>query len=981
MSGKHANTAYPVQKRFDVLSSEPCAEAQNADMLVRANAVDSNKTRQMSYLSIANLASWSFDVGTGGLWWSSELDRLLNQFPEKVDRHQMREAVGGALAPWLQAIALRSASSDGDQWQDLKLKVDAPNSPGKIIQFQCHAGARHHRSMILTGIAYEYEHEPDSIDQRDRLFREAFEYGPFGAALIDSHGRYLKVNEAFAGLLGYTREELSGRYAREVTPAGDISINREAMQALLQAGNGRTTISKQYFHRDGHLIDTRVEMATISGDITRPDETLRFLAFVQDLTELRKTQAELYTSQIRSELALESAEIGIWEWNGEDNTGFYSPRTCEILDVDLKELSSEESWFARIHPEDLQKYVDTRTQHLNGNTPQQKAEIRIRQRNGSYKWVEDLGKVVDRDEHGRPLRVVGTLLDIHDRKVMEETLAQQSREIASLAEHSPDGMIRYDCEFRRLHANPAMRRFLGGIDPKEVIGLPAAEGDITGIPADYLETLRSVLRTGQEAELETSYKSTSGSNNWLHARFTPEINTDGKVSTVLVLMRDITEAVSHREDIQKLAYFDALTGLPNRARFNRVFETILADAEAKKEQFALIILDLDNFKDVNDTLGHAAGDQLLCEVARRLSAELRHSDNFARLGGDEFAIFLQDVRRRQDVTEITNRLLTAIARPFHFDGRDMLVSGSLGIACYPDDGASPRDLFAHADAALYEAKARGRNNFQYYDEAFTVQARLRVKLGNALHTACANNELELYYQPKVNLSSGEIIGAEALLRWWHPEFGLLMPNSFITIAEENGTIIEIGDWVIRAAAQTAIDWNSKRSKPLKIAINFSPRQFKQNDLAKQIELALTQTGCRAEWLECEITESLLLDDEASVQATLEKLRTMGLSIAIDDFGTGHSALAYLSRFPIDVLKIDRSFVAQMAKDHRSRELIKAFTSIADALGMTTVAEGIETSGQADSLNEFGCEIGQGYLFGKPVPLQDFAKYFEHRSPV
>ncbi|MGY5810032.1 sensor domain-containing protein [Rhizobium sp. LEGMi198b] len=977
MIGKHVHTTRPAFKRLEVQSADSFAKTEHSDILVEVIAVDRKRSHQIFYVSTANLASWSFDMATGDLWWSAELDRLFNQLPEQVDRQHMRGTVRAALAPWLQEIALRQVPANSDQWQELTLQIRIPESFVKFVQFRCHKGGHYRHSRILAGVAYEYE--LDSVDQRERLFREAFEFGPFGAALIGSDGRYLKVNAALAAMLGYTCEELSGGYVHEVTPVGDISVNREAMQALLQAGNGRTTISKQYFHRDGHLIDTRVEIAIISGDLTRPDETLCLLAFVQDLTELRKTQAELSTSQIRSELALESTGIGIWEWNSNQNGAFYSPRTCEILDVELKELFSDESLLASIHPEDIKDYVESRMQHTNGDTPLHRAEIRIRQRNGSYKWVEDIGKILERDEQGRPLRVVGTLLDIHDRKAMEETLKRQSCEIASLVEHSPDGMIRYDCELRRLHANPAMRRFLRGIDPKDVIGLPATEDDITGIPTDYLDTLRSVLRTGQEADLETSYISSSGSHNWLHAHFTPEINADGKVSTVLVVMRDITEAVSHREDIEKLAYRDPLTGLPNRAWFNRVFETTLADAEAKDVQFALVILDLDNFKDVNDTLGHAAGDQLLCEVAERLSVELRQSDTFARLGGDEFAIFLQNVGHRQNVSDITNRLLAAIARPFHMEGRDMLVSGSLGIACYPDDGASPRDLFAHADAALYEAKARGRNNFQYYDEALTARARLRVNLGNASHTACANKELELYYQPKVDLSSGEIIGAEALLRWRHPELGLLMPDSFIPITEENGTIVEIGDWVIRTAAQTAVDWNSKRLKPLKIAVNLSPRQFKQNDLAKQIEIALTQTSCQAEWLECEITESLLLNDEPGVQTTLQKLRAMGLSVAIDDFGTGHSALAYLSRFPIDVLKIDRFFIAQMGKNDRGTELVKAFTSIADALRMTIVAEGIETNEQAASLNGFGCKIGQGYLFGKPVALHDFAKYFEDHS--
>ncbi|MFK0206359.1 EAL domain-containing protein [Agrobacterium sp. NPDC090283] len=812
-----------------------------------------------------------------------------------------------------------------------------------------------------------------ALSASERIFREVFEFGPIGAAIIDIHGCCLRVNDAFANLLGYTVAELSDLRSHDVTPAGDINIDLPAMEALLKKGDGRVMLTKKYIHRDGHIIDARVAMRAISGDIEQPDETLRFLAFIQDPTELRKTQAELHTSRLRSELALESAGIGIWEWDAKTNNGFYSQRTCEILEVEPNEIISKEAWFALIHPEDLPTYTEMRTRHLEGGQSIHRAEIRIRRKDGTYRWVEDLGKVVERSEDGSPKRVVGTFLDIHHRKIMEEMLKRQSYELSTLVEHSPDGIIRYDRELRRLHANPAMRRFMGGVDPASVIGQPFVEETIIYDPPTYLATLKNIFTSGREAELEARYLSLEGEQRWLHAHFTPEIDGYGEVSTVLVLIRDTSEIVRQREKVQELAFCDPLTGLPNRARFNERFGSVLAEASSATQGFALIIVDLDNFKDVNDTLGHAAGDELLRKVTTQLSSVLHDGDMLARLGGDEFAILLENVRARDELAKVADRLLGCVRQPFHIGERDLFVSASFGIASHPDDGTTGDDLFARADAALYEAKARGRNNYQFYDPGFTKKIELRLRLGNALRTACTRNELELHYQPKIELETGRVVGAEALLRWRHPEFGLVMPSTFIPIAEENGTIIEIGDWVIRNAARTIADWNRGRKHPLKVAVNLSARQFAANDLACQIQAILSDTGCLADWVECEITESLLLEDSLHVQASLEKLHAIGISIAIDDFGTGHSALSCLNRFPIDVLKIDRSFIVRMSQHPRDRELVSAFISIASALGMTTVSEGVETREQADALIELGCRVAQGYLFGKPVPQNEFVE--------
>nr|WP_276310696.1 EAL domain-containing protein [Rhizobium sp. CCGE 510] len=690
----------------------------------------------------------------------------------------------------------------------------------------------------------EQERMKAALNQSEKLFREAFEFGPVGATILNSDGRYLEVNEAFVRMLGYQRHEIVGLNNRDISVAGDVSADLSAMFQRIEAGGGRATLMKQYIHRDGRAIDARLEVATISGDIRRPTEDLRFLCFAQDMTELRTAQQALQTSELRADLAVTSAGIGVWEWNAQTDLGFYSERTCEILDIGPTEIKTEEAWLALIHPEDRPAYQLSRSAHLEGETAFHKCELRILQKNGTYKWIDDFGKVVERDDSGRPLRMVGTL-------------------------------------------------------------------------------------------------------------------------------RDITQTVEQHQKIQKLAFSDPLTALPNRALFNSRCESALNRACIDQAIFALIIIDLDNFKDVNDTLGHLAGDQLLCGVSARLCDCLREADMLARLGGDEFAVILESLPDRRTVADIAERLLASLSPPFRIAGEDLFISASIGVAAYPDQGKTADELFAHADAALYQAKARGRNNFQFYDEALAEKTELKLRLGNALRTACLNNELELAYQPKVKLETGHVIGAEALLRWRHPEFGLLMPASFIPLAEDNGTIVDIGRWVIRNAAQTAAILNKGRQDAIKIAVNLSPRQFIKNDLASHVRDALEETDCHPAWIECEITESLLLENEACVQETLEQLHTLGVSIAIDDFGTGHSALAYLNRFPVDVLKIDRSFISGMDSKSRGKELVTAFILIANALGMEVVAEGVETEEQTAVLKTLGCCTGQGYLYGKPMSLIDF----------
>jgi diguanylate cyclase (GGDEF)-like protein len=458
-----------------------------------------------------------------------------------------------------------------------------------------------------------------------------------------------------------------------------------------------------------------------------------------------------------------------------------------------------------------------------------------------------------------------------------------------------------------------------------------------------------------------------------HIHLTPELDPKGNVVSILAVGRDITEIDAYRKQIHNLAFFDPLTNLPNRSLLSDCIRQTVDDTSCHGHQFGLMMIDLDRFKEINDTLGHSIGNQILREAAQRLQGCVRICDTVARLGGDEFAILLPKIYSGLDLETIACKILVAFNHPFIVDGRELFVSGSIGIALYPDDSADIETLFSYADSAMYHAKQQGRNNYQFFSANLTEKAVWRMSIENDLRKAQERNELELHYQPQVELESGKIIGAEALLRWNHSKKGLIAPDKFISVAEETGLIVGIGEWVLLSACQAAVAWNANREIPLCIAVNLSTRQFIRNDLVGTVQRILQETACNPSWIKLEITESLLLEDSTEIATMLDTFNSMGHAISIDDFGTGYSALSYLNRFPVSQIKIDRSFVKDIPNDHDKTELVKVMISISQVLKMELVAEGVETREQADCLLANGCGIVQGYLFGKPMPYAAFEK--------
>jgi predicted signal transduction protein with EAL and GGDEF domain/FixJ family two-component response regulator len=461
-------------------------------------------------------------------------------------------------------------------------------------------------------------------------------------------------------------------------------------------------------------------------------------------------------------------------------------------------------------------------------------------------------------------------------------------------------------------------------------------------------------------------------------------------SEVLGLVRDISERKRTEEQIRRLAYCDSLTGIPNRQAFLEMLERELQRSKIGNKKFAVLFMDLDAFKRINDTLGHNVGDQLLQQVSDRLRDTIRPSDllsrgelvahgaqenskdkhegtNLARLGGDEFTILIPDLERVEHALNVAHRVKDAMSRPFLIEGNEIFVTASIGISLFPEDGDDCNSLLKYADTAMYHAKNCGKNNAKLYSSSLTMQIMSHVKLEVGLRRALQNDELYLLYQPQLDVRTSEIVGVEALVRWRHAERGVVSPTEFIPLAEETGLIVPIGEWVLRTACAQARHWQKLAGRPVRMAVNLSAKQFKDENLSQIVLSALQDTGLDPRLLELELTEGTLMDDAKATLATLEQLRGIGVHLSIDDFGTGYSSMNYLKRFNVRALKIDRSFISGLPQDSENAAITRAIIAMAHGLKLMVVAEGVETDEQLVLLEEYGCDLVQGYYLGRPAP--------------
>lgn len=559
---------------------------------------------------------------------------------------------------------------------------------------------------------------------------------------------------------------------------------------------------------------------------------------------------------------------------------------------------------------------------------------------------------------------------------LEQTVDQRTAELVTkeqesrtLIENSPDTITRYDRDLRRTYANPAFCKS-AGCSLAESLGKRPSEVPGGANALIYEQKIAETIASGKSGQMELRWVSRDGQEHCTHIRLTPEIDRSGKVNSVLAVGRDLSDRMAFEATIWKQANFDALTHLPNRQMFHSRLEHEASLAHRSEQRMALMLIDLDRFKEVNDSLGHDTGDILLIEAARRIISCVRESDIVARLGGDEFTVILPNTGDTESIERIAKAIIHKLAEPFALGADEAFISASVGVTLYPDDTSELDVLFKNADQAMYAAKNAGRNRFNYFTPDLRVAAEKRLRLTSDLRAALPGGQFQVYYQPIVDLATGEIRKAEALIRWLHPERGTISPLDFIALAEDTGLIVPIGDWVFKQAVHQARQWRNRFHPSFQISVNMSPMQIRQDSqVCAQWSNYLMREGMPGQSMVVEITEGLLLD--AELNKKLLTFRDAGIGVSIDDFGTGYSSLAYLKRFDIDYLKIDRSFVQNLGSDGDNQALCEAMVMLAHKLGLKVIAEGVETTEQRDFLVAVGCDFAQGYLYSEPVPPDRF----------
>ena len=561
------------------------------------------------------------------------------------------------------------------------------------------------------------------------------------------------------------------------------------------------------------------------------------------------------------------------------------------------------------------------------------------------------------------------------RKHAEELLATENRKNEALLRTASDGIHILDLDGNVVQVNDAFCRMLG-YTAAELLTMNAAQWDAQ-LTADQIKANIAALGS-DPVMIETRHRRRDGNIVDVDISMA-KVDVEGQ-QLVYCSSRDATERKRSEAKILNLAYYDTLTGLPNRALFYDRLAQEIKKAHRAGLKMALLFIDLDKFKEVNDTLGHDTGDLLLVEAAQRVSNCVREADTVARLGGDEFIVILSELDDASSIERVAENILHKLAEPFLLADKTIYVSASIGITLYPDDATGAGDLLKDADQAMYAAKNAGRNRLSYFTPMLEQDAQNRLHLLNDLRSALAGNQFRVYYQPVVNLATGRIDKAEALIRWQHPERGLVSPMQFIPLAEETGLIVEIGNWVFREAAQQAKRWRALHDPMFQISVNKSPVQFRQSGSAQAWLGYLRELGLPGQSVAIEITEGLLLDAESGVMDKLLEFRDAGMQVSIDDFGTGYSSLSYLKKFDIDYLKIDQSFVRNLVADSNDRALSEAIIVMAHKLGLKVIAEGVETEAQRKLLSDAGCDYAQGYLFSRPVPAEEFEALLQSNQP-
>jgi diguanylate cyclase (GGDEF)-like protein/PAS domain S-box-containing protein len=599
-------------------------------------------------------------------------------------------------------------------------------------------------------------------------------------------------------------------------------------------------------------------------------------------------------------------------------------------------------------------------------------EYRVVTADGRVRWIEDLTSI-ERDGNGEILHYEGVVLDKTERRLAEYSLLKLSQAV----EQSPNTIVISDLDANIEYANPSFTR-VTGYTLDEVRGMNPRLLHSGKTPREVYDDMWAHLTRGENWKGEFINRRKDGTEYTEMVWISPVRQPDGTVTNYLAIKEDVTEKREAEGRIAKLAHFDQLTELPNRALLNEHVRHDISVALRNNLQLAVMFLDLDHFKNINDTLGHSIGDLLLIQLAKRLKAAVREQDTVSRLGGDEFVLIFPGTTSG-NAAHLAGKILEVVAEPYEIMQHELIVTASIGIAMYPGDGEDFEALSKNSDAAMYRAKHDGRNSFRFFAPEMQLHSARMLLLDNALRHALSRNELHVHYQPQVSILDGRVIGAEALLRWAHPALGMVSPAEFIPIAENSGQMLAIGEWVLRSAVKQLKTWMDSGLPPMIMAVNLSAVQFRHPNLPELVSRILLEEGLAPQYLELELTESVAMDDPQGAITVMNDLHARGVRMSIDDFGTGFSSLSQLKKFKVYKLKIDQSFVRDIASDADDRAIVTAIINMAKSLGFQTIAEGVETEGQLDYLREQGCHEVQGYHFSKPLSAPQFEAFARARK--
>jgi diguanylate cyclase (GGDEF)-like protein/PAS domain S-box-containing protein len=756
-------------------------------------------------------------------------------------------------------------------------------------------------------------------------------------------------------------------------------VNRLVQRSLLQRFQNQALISNLE-HAKLQAEGLNSELAHEVEQRRRAERELRVahgeleMRVAERTLELDEATYALSKSRARLTLAIEASELGLWDWDLQSDEVHHSrlkeifglePHEVQVMLRDLK---------PRLHPDDLPVLRRALVEHMKGRSDDYQIEYRIKHAQGHWVWIEDRGRAVERDAEGRVLRMLGTRRDISARKVQE----QQQQLAATVFEAASEGIVILDPDYRLLSVNQAFSD-VTGYRQDEVAGRSVISLISSGDSRRQYQMIRLELENSGtwRGELVETRKNGELYPQWLQLNVVRD--SRGNVSHIVGFFADLSSRREAEERLRYLSHYDELTGLANRSLFKERLHEASQRARQSGRSIALLHVDLDRFKLLNDSLGHEVADQLLRQVSRRLTQAVPEADTLARLSGDEFAILIDSYGSLSSLARLASRLLSKLRTPMTIGGHELVVSASLGISLLPDNAREISALVSQANMAMQHAKHLGGNTFQFFTDNLQACTLERLQLENQLRKGINEGQLEVFYQPKLCLAADSLNAAEALVRWRHPELGLVPPSDFIGLAEETGLIGAIGEFVLRQACQQVRAWQEQGLAQIRVSVNLSVHQLRQGNLLSLVRQVLDETGLAPQFLELELTESQLLDNVESVISTFQQLRELGVKLAIDDFGTGYSSLSYLKRFPVDYVKIDQTFIRDLTPGSEDAAITRAIIAMAHSLELKVVAEGVETQAQMDFLKSQRCDEIQGYLISKPVPADQFAQLLREQA--